>query len=44
MCNIILKLAEVFVTLLFTPIVQNYGVTFYFKYKNQIIEKICYII
>ena len=40
-CVVILKLVEVYVTKLFTPIVQNYSVTFYFKFKNLIIDKIC---
>ena len=43
-CVVILKLAEIHVTILFTPIVHNYSVTFYLKFKNLIIVKICYII
>ena len=37
-CVVILKLAEVYVTILFTPMVQNYSVTFYYKFKNLIID------
>ena len=37
-------MAGVYVTVLFTPIVENYRFTFYFKFKNLIIEKIYYII
>ena len=44
MCVVKLKLAEVYVTILFTPIVQNYNVTFYVKFKNLKIDKIFYII